>query len=122
MSTLPDTTAPRGWVTPARARVVWPDAPKVDAVLVSLLDVGYELCAEYAPHLAIPDPRPAEYVAPERAVHAQILLARAVWTAARAKADTMGMDDPALAIGVSVPAMSGQIKQLLRPNALPAVG
>lgn len=118
-----DETARIGWATPAQARTHWPDAPKVAATLAHLLTVAHELCAAYAPaSLAVPDPEPVDYVPPARAVQAQILCARAVWTAARETADRLGLDDPAAALAVSSPSLSGAVKQLLRPPAGPQIG
>lgn len=117
-----DASGARGWVTPAFARQAWPDAPKLDATLDSLLVASYELCVAYAPSLAVPDPQPETWKPAERAKHAQVLHARAVWTAARARGEVYGMDDPNLGLAISTTAMSGQVKQLLRPPGAPKVG
>jgi len=113
-----------GWATPAQARAQWPDAPKTPTTLDQLLRVSYEMCSVYAPaSLAVPAEPPVDYTPPARAVQAQILHARAVWTAARATSDAVGIDDPAAAIATVTPTLTGQVKQLLRPpTGVPLVG
>lgn len=123
MSIPPVPEARLGWVTPTRARALWPDAPKDPATLTELLGAAYEACTEYAPLLAVPSPEPDGYAPPQRARQAQVLMARAIWTAARAKADGLGLDDAAGMIATVTPTLSGQVKQLLRPAAgIPRVG
>ena len=58
-----------------------------------------------------------------RCAQAQMLMARAVWTAARARADGLGLDDMTGVISSVQPTLTGQVKQLLRPTAgIPAIG
>jgi hypothetical protein len=113
-----------GWTTPAFAKTQWPDAPKALSTLEHLLTVSYEMCSTYAPAgLAVPDEPAPDYTPPARAVQAQILHARAVWTAARATADALGIDDPAIAIATTTPTLDGKVKQLLRPpTGVPLIG
>jgi hypothetical protein len=113
-----------GWATPAQARTQWPDAPKALTTLEHLLTVSYEMCSVYAPaSLLPPEPLPVPYTPPARAVQAQILHARAVWTTARATADALGIDDPAAAIATTTPTLDGKVKQMLRPPAgVPMIG
>lgn len=122
MSTPPVGQARRGWVTPTLARAYWPDAPKSPEALDSLLDAAYEVATAYAPHLAAPT-EDTDYDPPQRCVHAQVLHARAIWTAARAKADGLGLEDATGLIASTTPTLTGQVKQLLRPTGgIPAVG
>jgi hypothetical protein len=113
-----------GWTTPAQARTQWPDAPKATTTLEHLLNVSYEMCTVYAPaRLAVPAEPPVDYTPAARCVQAQILHARAVWTAARATADAIGIDDPAAAIATTTPTLDGKVKQMLRPPAgVPMIG
>ena len=121
--TVPPVEARLGWVTPTRARATWPGAPRDDVTLTELLLAAYEACTAYAPGLAVPDPEPAGYEPPYRCGQAQVLMARAVWTAARARADGLGLDDMTGVISSVQPTLTGQVKQLLRPAAgIPAIG
>jgi hypothetical protein len=101
---------PNPWADKSYARGAWPDAVKIsDVRLDQLLDISYEVCAPYAlPVLADGDPVPARF--PE----ALTLVARAAWTAARATADGLGLND-GTDLALPQPVLSSQALQLLRP-------
>lgn len=104
------------WVDLVYARGAWPDATKItDARLQQLIDVAYVPCAAYAPVLADGVEVPANYR------EANVLAARAVWTAARATADGLGLSDGA-DLALPAPVLSSQVLQLLRPPAPPVLG
>jgi hypothetical protein len=104
------------WASPAYARGAWPDATKIsDTRLDQLLDVAYELCASYATPVVDPAPVPARYA------EAVVLVARATWTAARATADGLGLND-LTDFALPQPVLSSQALQLLRPPAPVVLG
>jgi hypothetical protein len=105
-----------GWTTTEQARAGWPDAPKSDERLNALLLAAYESGVIYAP--AIPDGA----AVPQRYKEAQLLTARAIWTAARAQADALGLNDDGVNLATVTPTLSGQIQQLYRPPGPPVVG
>jgi hypothetical protein len=107
-----------GWVTIGQARAAWPDGAKMtEPRLSALLTAAHEMCTTYAP--ALPD---AATPVPQRWKEAQVLEARAIFTASRAGgAGQVGIDgEPQFSI--TAPTLSGQIMQLLRPPAGPQVG
>ena len=106
------------WVDKAYARAAWPDAPKNDERLDQILDAGYELCHPYAVRLPTDEPDPAILVRWKEAV---ILSARGVWTAARATADGLGLNDGS-DFTLPQPVMSSQVYQLLRPPSPVVLG
>jgi len=106
------------WADKVYARAAWPDANKItDARLDQLLDIAYEACASYAPAVVPPAVVPARY--PE----AVTLVARATWTAARATADGLGLNDGTDSnLVLPTPVLSSQALQLLRPPAPVVLG
>lgn len=109
-----------GWVTTEAAVLMWPDAKKMSTPRLSeLLLAGYEACAVYAPALPVTDPVTP---VPQRYKEAQVLTARAIWTAARAQADGLGLQGDEVNLATVTPTLSGQILQLLRPPGPPVVG
>lgn len=108
-----------GWVSTEAARLMWPDAkPMQQTRLEELLLAAYEACVIAAPALPVTDPPAAP---PQRYREAQVLHARAIWTAARAQADGLGLQDE-VNLATVTPTLSGQILQLLRPPGPPVVG
>ena len=99
-----------GWVTLAEARSAWSDAPKTEPRLRALLATAYEMCAAYAPALAEGVPVPSRYK------EAQVLHARAIYTAYKASVPEgmLGLDEGG-GFASAAPTLGGQIKQLLRP-------
>ena len=107
------------WVDKAYARGAWPDAAKItDTRLDQMLDAAYELCAPYAVRLPTDAPEPEILGRWKEAV---ILAARGVWTAGRATADGLGLNDGS-DLSLPQPVMSSQIYQLLRPPAPVVLG
>jgi hypothetical protein len=97
------------WADIPYARAMWPDAPKVDTTLQSYLDAAHTGVVEYAPELPVTDP-PTEI--PESYKLAEVLHARALWTATRRDGDVLGFDDGS---AVRVRPLDNTVKGLLRP-------
>lgn len=100
-----------GWVTTEEATQLWADAgaPKVESTLVTFLSAAYRQCSEYAPVLPVTDPPTP---VPENYKLAQVLQARALWTATRRDGDVLGFDDGS---AVRVRPLDSSVKALLRP-------
>lgn len=109
------------WSDLAYARGAWPDARKMsDTRLTQLLTAAHELCAGYAPVLPVTDP-PTD--PPGRYKEAEVLAARAIWTAARQNGDAgIGLDDGTIQLATGAVTLDGQVKQLLRPPGAPRIG
>lgn len=104
------------WVDKVYARGAWPDASKItDARLDQLLDIAYGLGVRYAYPLEDGAEVPAEYK------EGVVLVARATWTAARATADGLGLND-GTDLALPQPVLSSQALQLFRPPAPPRLG
>lgn len=98
-----------GWVETATARTLWPDAPKVDTTLDRYLAAAHRQLVGYAPALPVEDP---PVPAPDDYQLAQVLQARALWTASRRDGDVLGFDDGS---AVRVRPLDSTVKSLLRP-------
>lgn len=96
------------WATRDDARALWPDAPVQDDLLDDLLESANEVCAAYAPVLAVGDPVPFRYV------QAEVLQAIEHFQATQRNGDVLGFGDSGYAIRVRP--LSASVKNLLRPR------
>lgn len=103
------------WADIPYARLMWPDAPKVDATLQGYLDAAHGPCLAYAPALPVTDPPTPT---PEAYKLAEVMQARELWQAARRDGDVIGFDDGS---AVRARPLSTVAKVLLRPPT-PATG
>lgn len=94
------------WTEPARARALWPDAPRTEVVLGAVLSAAHDIVAAYAPALADGAPIPDAYQL------AEVLQARSLWAATSRDGDVIGFDDGA---AVRVRPIDPAVKALLRP-------
>lgn len=94
-----------GWVTLDLARQEWAQAPDSDALLFSLLDAAHTAVVAFAP--AMDGPVPPAYR------RAQLMQARAVWTASSATTGERVGDEE---YSVTVWPLDWNVKQLLRPK------
>ena len=107
---------PNPWVDLTYCRGAWPDSVKIsDSRLTQLLDIGYQLGVMYADPVPEGDPVPATYA------EGVVLVARGVWTAARASADGLGLND-GTDLALPQPVLSAQALQLFRPPRPPVLG
>lgn len=103
------------WATEDDARTIWADAPLDNDLLDAMLASAHEVCATYAPVLAVGDPVPYRYV------QAEVLQAIEHYQAAQRNGDVLGFGDSGYAIRVRP--LSASVKSLLRPRpGVPRLG